>query len=399
MQNQFHSSVGRVVDVATPSKRKLRALGVLWVVIALLPLAIINYLIIQFLTSADPMITNKPIPFLGALLMPMLAWYSLGSAVQRFRAAATDDRYFRSGAGGISVCLPNDNLRSTFLFSLATLELDLPWDRIRTWYPFVQRMNGIPTQRAIIFETLKSEKIKINTYHFVEKSDQIVANITRSKSIVPEDEHSRASTEQTGDANLPPRIGDPAFQYKKKKDRIKEIDLTGMGKGHRAACVERIADMLQERIMSQTAGFRCSRKRYRPFKEWQNVFGIRLFLRRGLFSGYEIQIEPNDSEFRRLTISMCSSSVISDIGRYFSIGVAGLLFLILFTRMHTVEYWLDDFADLAPVAVLAVCVGVGALSLGLLGLLTRLLRLLFANNNGEEAQKQGIRVGIQEMTI
>jgi hypothetical protein len=67
--------------------------------------------------------------------------------------------------------------------------------------------------------------------------------------------------------------------------------------------------------------------------------------------------------------------------------------------MHTVEYWLDDFADLAPVAVLAVCVGVGALSLGLLGLLTRLLRLLFANNDGEEAQKQGIRVGIQEMTI
>jgi hypothetical protein len=42
--------------------------------------------------------------------------------------------------------------------------------------------------------------------------------------------------------------------------------------------------------------------------------------------------------------------------------------------------------------VLAVCVGVGALSLGL-------LRLLFANNDGEEAQKQGIRVGIQEMTI
>src|ERR1051326_7599111 len=42
--------------------------------------------------------------------------------------------------------------------------------------------------------------------------------------------------------------------------------------------------------------------------------------------------------------------------------------------------------------VLAVCVGVGALSLGL-------LRLLFANNDGEEAQKQGIRDGIQEMTI
>jgi hypothetical protein len=392
MQIQFQSSVGCVVDVATPSKRKLRALGVLWVLIALLPLALINYLIIQFLTSPDPLITSKPLPFLGALLMPVLLWHSLGSAVQRFRAAATDDRYLRSGPGGISVCLPNDNLRSTFLFSLATLEFDLPWDRIKTWYPFVQKTNGIPTERTIIFETLKGEKIKINTYHFAEKPDQIVANITRSKSIVLEDEDSPASTAQ-------PRIGDPAFQYKKKKDRIKEIDLTGMVKGQRAACVERIADMLQARIMSQAAGFRCSRKRYRPFKEWQDVFGIRLFVRRGLLSGYEIQIEPNDSESRRLTISMCPSSLMSDIGRYFSIGVGGLLFLILFTRMHTVEYWLDDFADLAPVVVVVVCVGVAALSLGLLGLFARLLRLLFANNDGEEAQKHGIRVGIKEMTI
>ena len=67
--------------------------------------------------------------------------------------------------------------------------------------------------------------------------------------------------------------------------------------------------------------------------------------------------------------------------------------------------WLSSFAPSAlphsrcpwlfifrAFGVLAVCVGVGALSLGL-------LRLLFANNDGEEAQKQGIRVGIQEMTI
>jgi hypothetical protein len=299
------------------------------------------------------------------------------------------------------VCLPDDNTRSTFTFSLAILEFDLPWDQIKTWYPFVQKTNLIPTERAIIFETLKGEKINIKSYHFAEKLDQIVENITRSRSIDLE-EDSPATTRKPEQFNVPPRTGDPAFQYKKKKDRIKEIDLTGMDKGQRAAYVERMADMLQEKIMllcPQTAGFRCSRKRYRPFKEWRDVFGIRLFVRRGLLAGYEIQVEPNDSDARRVTISMCRSSLISDIGRYVSISVGGLLFLILFTRMHTVEYWLDDFANLAPVFVLAVCVGVAALSLGLLGLLSRLLRLVFGNNDSEEAQKRVIRVGIREMTI
>src|SRR5690242_15734181 len=125
MEKQFQSNVGCVVDVATPSKGKLRALGALWTLIALFPLAIINYLIVDFLSSPDPIFTSTPISFLGALLMPMLAWYSLGSAVQRLRAALTDERYFRSGPHGISVSLPNDDLRSTFRFSLATLKFDL----------------------------------------------------------------------------------------------------------------------------------------------------------------------------------------------------------------------------------------------------------------------------------
>jgi hypothetical protein len=49
--------------------------------------------------------------------------------------------------------------------------------------------------------------------------------------------------------------------------------------------------------------------------------------------------------------------------------------------------------------MLALCVGVAALVTWLLEILMSLLRLLFVNNGGEKAQKQGIRVGIQEITI
>jgi len=116
MQQQFQSPVGCVFDIATPSKGKLRALGFLWALIALFPLAVINYLIIDVLTSSHPLLTSKPISFMGALLMPVMAWYALGCAVQRFRAASTEGRYFRSGPGGISVYLTDDYASSTFQF-------------------------------------------------------------------------------------------------------------------------------------------------------------------------------------------------------------------------------------------------------------------------------------------
>ena len=290
MRKQFQSPVGCVVDIATPSKAKLRALGFLWVLIALFPLAIINYVIIQALTSSNPLVTRSLTSLLGSLLMPVLAWYSLGSAVQRFRAASTEGRYFRSGPGGISVYLPDDYTSSTFLFSLKSLKFDLPWDQIKTWYPFVQSMNGFPTERAIVFETLKNEKIKIKTYHFAEKQQQIVASITQSKLIVPEEPLAAGIEQPNGEQQfrVPPSAGELSVQIKKKRDLVKEIDLTSIGKSQRGACVEKIADMLEAKMTSlcpSAEGFKCSRKRYRPFKEWQDIVGIRLFVRRGLLEG------------------------------------------------------------------------------------------------------------------
>src|SRR5216110_1215377 len=149
--NAVPSSVGEVIDVATPSSRKLQALGMLWTFIALVTFVFINYLIIESLGGDDPILSRKhPISFVGAPLFIFICWYALGSAVQRLHAASSAERYFRAGPGGVSVCVPDDQ-GNTFRFSFRTIRFDLPWDQIKTWYPFVQSINGIPTERAMIF--------------------------------------------------------------------------------------------------------------------------------------------------------------------------------------------------------------------------------------------------------
>jgi len=406
---QFQSAIGSVVDVATPATRRLRVLGLLWILISLFPLVVINYLIIEVLTSPDPILsTRHPVHLLGSALMPLIGWFALGSAIQRFHAASTDGRYFRSGPGGISIYLPDDYAKGTFLFSFRICEFDLSWDQIKTWYPYVHSINGIPTERAIVFETLKGEKIKIKAYHFAENQKQIAQNITRAKSmrmaVAEQTLVTDANRQDTKDrpSTLPPGVGELSIQIKKKKDPLKEVDLRTVPESQRAACVERIADLLEEKLVSLcpiAAGYKYSRKRYRPFREWKDIIGIRLFVRRGLLDGYEIQLEPNDSERRMVTISMCPSSLISDIRKYVSIAVGIAFVLISFKWLPVIAYWLGDFSRLAPIVLLAIFVAALGLAAGLLQAPISLLRLLVSNKQTEEAQKQGIRVGIQEMAI
>jgi hypothetical protein len=402
-----HSSVGGVVDVATPSTRKLRALGFMWASISLFPFAVINYLIINSLTSDHPMLSiNHPVHLLGAALMPFMGWFSLGSAVQRFHAAS-EKRYFRCGPGGISVSLPRHTSRETFLFSFRTLRFDLRWDGIKTWYPYVHSMNGIPVERSIVFETLNGEKVCIRTYHFAETPKQIAERINRAR-ILPTEVTAQARetnvNQQSEDdlSTLPAGIGERSVQIKKKRDSIKQIDLRAVAVSDRMAHLKRVADMLEARLNSLCPiadGYKCSRKHYRPFREWKDMFGVRLFVRRGLLSGYEIQVEPDDSECRKLTISMCRSTVMADIRKHVSIAV-GIVFVLLSIKwLSLIEYWLGDFARFTPIVLVLIFLAALAVSTGLLQIPIGLLSLLVSDKQSEEVQKEGIRMSIREMAI
>jgi hypothetical protein len=398
---------GNVVDVATPSSKRLRALGTLWAVISVFPLLLLNYVIIEAFSSAESILsTRHPVELAGIALMPLIAWVSLGNAIQRFHAAKTAERHFRAGPRGISVCLPDDSGKTTLLFAFKTLKFELPWDQVKTWYPYVQSMNGIPTERSIVFETLSGEKIKIKTYHFAERQKQIVENITKARSTRPP--IAECSAEVAGSATakpepfrLPPGTGDLSIQIKKKKEPVKEIDLKTVPLGQRAAYVTGIADLLEAKLLSLcplAAGFKLSRKRYRPIKGRDHIFGLRIHVRRGLLDGYEIQIEPNDAEYRTLVISMCSSSLIDDIRRYVTMGVGAVAFLASIIWMGTIEHWLGQFAQLTPFVLLAILLATLGLCAALLQAPISLLRLMRDKQN-DAAQKSGIKAGIQEVLV
>ena len=185
-------------------------------------------------------------------------------------------------------------------------------------------------------------------------------------------------------------------------DRIKEIDLRSVPVTERATSIERIADMMAEKMISlcpPAAGFKCSRKRYRPFKEWQNISGIRLHVRRGLFSGYEIQLEPTDSECRGVAIAMCPSNLISDIRKYVSIAIGAAIFLISFWWLPVIEYWRGEFGQLTPLVMLALFLIALAVVTAVLQAPINLFRRLLTNKESEEAQKQEIKAGLQELAI
>lgn len=78
----------------------------------------------------------------------------------------------------------------------------------------------------------------------------------------------------------------------------------------------------------------------------------------------------------------------------------GVVFvLISFKWLPVIAYWLGDFAQLTPIVMLVIFVVALALSAGLLQLPISLLRLFVSNKQTEAAQKQRIRVGIQELAI
>jgi len=199
--------------------------------------------------------------------------------------------------------------------------------------------------------------------------------------------------------DLPQGTGERSFEIKKKRDAIKEIDLSTIPREQRAAHIEKTADVLEEKLGSlcpSTAGYSYSRKHYRPFNEWKNVLGVRLFVQHGLLRGYELQVEPNDSDCRKLTISICPSSRLADLRRYTSIAVGALFF------MYSLQWWteirnsLNDFAQLTPLVLLVLAVAVGAISMALLQLPILLLNSLFSDKQNEEVQKQQIRLSVQE---
>jgi len=80
-------------------------------------------------------------------------------------------------------------------------------------------------------------------------------------------------------------------------------------------------------------------------------------------------------------------------------GVGAVFVVVSFQWFSLVRHWLGDADEITPLVMLAMFVAVVAIATGLMELPIRLLKLLLTNKQREAAQKQGIKLGIQEVTI
>ena len=80
-------------------------------------------------------------------------------------------------------------------------------------------------------------------------------------------------------------------------------------------------------------------------------------------------------------------------------AVGAVFILASFKYWPTVQYWLGGSSEFTPLVMLAMFLVVIAMAAGLLQLPIIVLRLLMANKQREEAQKQGLKLSIQEMSI
>lgn len=318
------SAIGDVVDVATPSSKKLQILGLLWTALAFVFLVIINYCIYDFFLSQEPSLDfSNVVLIFGALLMPIIFWFCLGNAIQRFQCAFSTKRYFRVNSNGISMCIPDNTFWSAMFFTSKNFEFNLTWDKIRTWYPYTYSVNAIPVERSIIFETLDNKKLSIKTYLFAEKQNEIANNIAYAKVNITNIDQVKEvvlSNETIADNiltnSLPEGLAESDLKINRKREILQEINLTSIPIEYRLVKLEEIAKFLEnhlKQLYPQDNGYNYHQKPYSPFEDRPQLHGLKVVISRGIFCGYEIAIEPADFECRSLKMSIRVSRKISQI--------------------------------------------------------------------------------------
>lgn len=200
--------------------------------------------------------------------------------------------------------------------------------------------------------------------------------------------------------SLPPGVAEQQWQIKKSRETVQEIDLRAIASSEHAERLDRAADAIGRKLAAlfpPPLGYKCSRKRYRPFSEWPNVFGMRLYVRRRLLERYEIQLEPKDSEYRTLGSSLCGSNLISEIRNYVVIALGVIFLLISLHWLSLLRHSLGEFAALTPVMLLMLVASAMGVCMGLFQLPINLLLWIGADKHQRQGKRQQMKKEIKEL--
>jgi hypothetical protein len=171
----------RLQDVATPASAFALMRGLFS---GLLGLAIVGsglVLVILPIKSA-PSANDPPAAVLigAGVFVTAIGWLFLSGAVRKLIGAFQSGRYFRVGPNRIRVRVPGDATWSSLRFGYSMLEIDMSWDDVKSWYPLVHRVNGIPMESEIVFEQVRGGEYRIPTWHFAESRTAIARRISQA---------------------------------------------------------------------------------------------------------------------------------------------------------------------------------------------------------------------------
>lgn len=172
------SSIGLLIDVATPGSLKLMLSIAIWVTVTFL-LAICDLGILYNSGQIDFLLIVFMIP-----LSLFVIWFGLGTIAQRIFTLFSKKCYFRAGRRGISFNMIDNRFKPIMLFQPKMRQVDLLWQDIHEWYPYSLVIAYIiPVSTYIFIRTKHNEKILIPTSGFKESQKQIVDNIMQAQSI------------------------------------------------------------------------------------------------------------------------------------------------------------------------------------------------------------------------
>jgi len=172
------SSIGLLIDVATPGSLKLILSIAIWATVTFL-LAICNLSLFYNLGQIDFLFVVFVTP-----LSLFVIWFGLGTIVQRISTLFSERCYFRAGKRGISFNMVDNRFKPIMLFQPKMRQVDLLWQDIHEWYPYSLVIAYIiPVSTYIFIRTKQNEKILIPTSGFKESQKQIVDNIMNAQSI------------------------------------------------------------------------------------------------------------------------------------------------------------------------------------------------------------------------
>jgi len=161
------SGVGPVVDVVTRSRAKPLIASLIWVIPGAILFGggiwMVAYELNRSLSGEGSI--EGAIAVIGAVII-VVGWVLWSTIIRRWRASADERVYLRAGPGGVSVGHVGFPRILRLLTSYRILTSEFAWDQVKTWYPHVIRVNGIPTESTIEFVGNDGWQVSVNTLYF-----------------------------------------------------------------------------------------------------------------------------------------------------------------------------------------------------------------------------------------